>query len=171
MSTTLELGSAVVPLHAGLGLVQEIAPFGGYSVLRLLSGAARRQTQWQKRRVSFTASGWVPPGLQLLDYSQVLTLKCPLPTGLVGATTTIALPTDRRTDSGHVPLGYAYVSNNWTPTTCSITDHVATLGSVSGATAYRVLYWLQMSVVAEPPQESMDGARAEWRWTLRAEEA
>jgi hypothetical protein len=169
--STLELGAAVVPVHAGLALTQSLTTFGGYSTLRLLSGSARKQTQWQKLRVEIAGTGWIPPALQGLDYTAALTLKCPFPRGVLGATVTIAVPSARRTDTGYTPLGFGFTAGAWVATTISITDHVATLGSVSGATQYRVLYWPQISVFADPPQEAIDGARGEWRWTLRAEEA
>ena len=69
MSATFELGGVVVPVTAALDLQQQISVIGGASVLRMMNGAARKQTNWQKLAVALSGSGWAPLGLQSLDYS------------------------------------------------------------------------------------------------------
>ena len=56
------------------------------------------------------------------------------------------------------------------PTALSLSGDTATLTPVTGAVAYQVTYWPQITVMADPPQ--MEGALsdAQHRWTLRAEE-
>lgn len=55
-------------------LQQRFAPLGGSAVLRFADGGAEKHSNWQKRRITITASGWQPPQLETLDYSQPITL-------------------------------------------------------------------------------------------------
>ena len=80
-----ELGGIVVPIHAALDLQQRIEPIGGSTPLRLGLGALVKQTTWGKRRVTLSASGWCPPGLDSLAWDTPLTLKCGLPESITTA--------------------------------------------------------------------------------------
>lgn len=165
-----ELGGIVVPIHAALDLQQRIEPIGGSTLLRLGQGAAVKQTTWRKRRVTLSASGWCPPGLDALNWDSPLTLKCGLPESITTATASATLPAARRTDAGYEPFARAHLANEWRDTPCSMAGNIATITAVSGVVAYQVWYWPQMTVYAEPPVNTFDQATGQARWELICEE-
>lgn len=166
-----ELGGIVVPIHAALDLQQRIEPIGGSTLLRLGQGAAVKQTTWRKRRVTLSASGWCPPGLDALAWDTALTLKCGLPESITTATASATLPTARRTDAGYEPFARAHTAHGWQDTPMTLAGNAATITAVTGAIAYQVWYWPQLSVYAEPPAQDFDQASAQASWELVCEEA
>lgn len=165
-----ELGGVVVPIHAGLGLNQRIESAGGSTSLRLSGGALIKQTAWSKLRVTLSGDGWSPPGLGALDYSATLVLKCGLPDSVSSASNVITLPASRRTDAGYLPFARAHLADGWQDTPVSITGNDATCTAVSGAIAYSVWYFPQLTVYADRPAVEFDGAGAAAAWELVCEE-
>ena len=166
-----ELGAVKVPMTAALGLQQQCAPIGGNTVLRLGNGAAVKQTTWRKQRITLTGDGWVPPGLGGLDYDGQLLLKCGLPEAIASTIVTVTLPAARRTDAGYLPFARAHLPGRDVETAVSMAGNVATVTAVTGAQAYTVWYYPQLTVICEPPQTTFDGAGAAVAWELVAEEA
>lgn len=166
-----ELGGVVVPMTAALDLQQQITVTGGASMRRMMNGAAIKQTQWQKLAVTLSGNGWCPLGLDALDYSGPLTLKCGLPRAIRSQSTSIALPVARRTDTGYEPFARAHLADGReVETAVSIAAHVATVSAVAGAVGYAVWYFPQLTVIASPPDESFDQGGAECSWSISAEE-
>lgn len=165
-----ELGAVVVPAHVALGFNQRIETFGGSRRLRLGTGNGIQQTVWRRRRITLSGEGWCPPGLDALNYNGPLTLKCGLPVAVLSTATTVTLPTARRTDAGYLPFARAHLPDGWVETSVSITNHVATLGAVSGAISYSVWYWPQLSVLADPPSQEFDASGGAVAWELVCEE-
>lgn len=166
-----EIGGVVVPVSAALGLQQQISVIGGASVLRMMNGAGLKQTHWQRLAVSLSGSGWAPLGLQSLDYSAPLTLKCGLPRVVRSQSLSIALPVGRRSDAGYEPFARAHLADGReVATTVSITTHTATVTAVAGAISYAVWYWPQLTVIASPPEETFDQASGDCSWSISAEE-
>lgn len=166
-----ELGSVMVPLTAALDLQQQIGTIGGFSTLRMMNGGAIKQTQWSRLSVSLSGSGWSPLGLQSLDYSVPLTLKCGLPRAIRSQSNVIALPTARRTDSGYDPFARAHMADGReVETAVSIAAHTATVTTVAGAIGYAVWYYPQLTVIANPPEETFDQTTGECAWSISAEE-
>ena len=164
------LGGVVVPVLASLELEQTYAPIGGYATLRMLDGAGVRQTQWQRLRTSLTGSGPIPAGLEALDYSQPQELLCAAPRSLIVTAPTANLPVARRTDAGYLPTALALVDGKPAPTTLTIAGDVATIAAVTGAQQYVIRYWPRITVLAETPTVSFSHFRAQWQWTLEAEQ-
>lgn len=165
-----ELGGIVVPIHAALDLQQQIEPIGGSALLRLGQGTAIKQATWRKRRITLSASGWCPPGLGALNWNSPLTLKCGLPESITTATTSATLPAGRRTDAGYEPFARAHTAQGWRDTPLALAGNAATITAVSGAVAYQVWYWPELSVYAEPPVQTFDQASAQASWDLVCEE-
>ena len=166
-----ELGGVVVPMTAALDLQQQITVTGGASTRRMMNGAALKQTQWQKLAVTLIGNGWCPLGLDALDYTGPLTLKCGLPRAIRSQSTSIALPVSRRTDAGYEPFAHAHLADGReVETAVSIATHVATVTAVAGAVSYAVWYFPQITVIASPPDESFDQGGAECSWSITAEE-
>lgn len=169
MMHDFELGGVVVPIEALLDFEQSYEPLGGSSVLRMMDGTAVKQQSWRKTRTQLSATGWVPLGLDALDFSGPLTLKCAKPVALSGATNVVTLPAGRRSD--FAPLGFAIVADRTlVETSCGLAGNVATLGIVAGALGYRCLYVPQLTVVTDGPQERASLTRAEHSWDLVCEE-
>lgn len=166
----LELGSAQVPLAAALGLSQTYEPLGGYTLLRMMSGAAVKQQHWLKLRTSISGDGWIPDGLQALDYSVSMTLKCVAPRAVISASNAIVLPVARRSDAA--PWGFVVMSDgSLRDTPGSLAGDTLTLTVVAGAVRYVAHYYPQITVFADPPMQRYDVAGASAGWELTAEEA
>jgi len=85
------------------------------------------------------------------------------------ASNAIALPVNRRSDIA--PVGYAIVNGKLVATDISdITDNIATLDTVSGASAYKVDYWPEITIVGGDFEESVDANTGVWSWSLTGEE-
>lgn len=48
---------------------------GGSSFRRLSTGQGVKQTAWQKRKITISASGWVPLELDAIDWRQPVTIS------------------------------------------------------------------------------------------------
>lgn len=167
----LTINGAPVHVLAGLSVQQTYtrAP-GGETVLRLGGGAAIKQTNWSRQATTISAAGRMPPALEQVDWSATFTLGCVALKAIRGATTSITLPTARRTDAG--PFGFAVLPDGLVAkTTISVTADVATLGAVVGAVAYVVQYYPLMTCYSTGPTQQTDATGTAVGWTLSAEEA
>lgn len=167
---SLILGGVEIVLDAVGTLQQSYQPIGGSSLLRMQSGKGIKQTHWQKLSTTIQGDGWLPPGLMDLDYSQPLLLSCIAPRSVVGIGTALPLPAARRSDAGYTPQGLALVGRQWVATAVSMSGDTANLTPVSGASRYQALYYPELTVYADEPQEEMDVTGAAHRWSLTAEE-
>lgn len=169
---TLELGAVVVPLWASMQIAQGYEVLGGANLLRMMSGVARKQTHWQRLATRISGAGNVPAGLDGLDYSAPLTLKCAAARSIASAANVITIPAARRADAGHLPHGFAESAGGvLSPTPVVLAGNVATLTPVAGAARYVVLWYPQLTVFAEPPRADVDVGDARYGWELNAEEA
>lgn len=169
MIRTLEIGGLVIPVQAAGDIEQTFEPLGGSVLRRMKSGAAKKQTHWRKIKTRISGSGWIPPGLQGLNYDSPLLLKSVSSRALQAVGNVIAVPAARRTDAGYEPTGFAIVNGRYVPTPLALVVDTATLTAVAGAQGYGVRYWPQFNVYAE----FSDSGRAmgsTWTWQLDAEE-
>lgn len=165
----LKIGTFELPVYAGLDLTQRYEPLGGEGILRAVSGAGILQRTWRKTRVVTSGGGWVPAGLQALDYDAQHALACIVPetVAAVFATRQATLPAARRSDSGHTPYGLAQMADGTTVETgVTLATNVATVTAVSGAVAYQVGYYPLLTCWLLRPQRS----GPEPAWELIAEE-
>lgn len=179
--STFELDSIVVPITAAMTLSMDYSPLGGSVVLRMLDGGAVKQQHWEKLAVAISAEGVLPPGLENLSYKDPLLLKCGAVRGTTSVSPTgIGVPTERRTDAGFTPEGFGWVPDvdepslgSWVSTSIAIVPgppDVANLGAVAGATQYRVTYFPQITVFADPPEVVNDVHGKTISWTINAEQ-
>jgi hypothetical protein len=170
---TFEFGGIVVPLTAALGLQENWDMVdGGVARHRMMNGAGYIQTAWRKLAVSISGDGWSPLGLQGLDYTAPMPLKCGLPRAVRSQSAAIALPLGRRTDAGYEPFARAHLADGREiDTGISIAAHVATLAPIAGAVSYAVWYWPELVVIASEPQETFDQGGAIASWSINCEEA
>jgi len=171
MSTlALVLGGISIPVIAGLDLQQSYEAIGGWSVRRMMSGAAVRQTHWERLRTRITGTGWLPEGLHLLDYAAALTLDCIAPRSVVSATNTATLPSARRPDASVYAYALTALDGHHVQTGVVVIGDAATADAVAGAVQYRFVYVPRLQVFAAAPSSEFDRDRGEWRWSLEAEE-
>ncbi len=163
------IGGLRIAFDSAYGLTQTYEEIGGSIVHRMLDGSAVKQQHWSKLRTVIEGRGRIPPGLESLDYTASIVIDCMAPIALANTSNNVfALPTARRTD--WAPAGYAIVSGRLVRSICTVVANTATVGIVSGAQGYQVLYWPKLTVLAGRPQQGYDGRAAEGSWTLTAEE-
>lgn len=159
-----------LPLAAAGVVSQSYEDFGGFGVLRLGLGAAVHQQAWRRVRTTLSASGWVPAGLDALDWSQTHVLGCVAPRSIQAAGRVITLPAARRTDAA--PYGFAVDAVGLLrPVAVTVAGNVATLGADAGAVSYQVLYYPLLTVRApQGARVEYDAAGAAASWEIVFEE-
>jgi len=165
----LMLGGVPIVLHAG---APEVFAEGveGASTVRMSLGALVKMTHWSgKARGSISANGWMPPGLDGLDYSQPLELRSTQPETITTTASSVALSSAPRPD--HEPWALALLGREWMRTGCHYSAGVATADPVPGATLYAI-YWLPVyQVFATKPGKGLSVGNAAHSWQLSWEEA
>ena len=182
MFTTFEVEQGAITLqvtiHEALEFNQNYTLLGGSQLLRMMNGAAVKQTHWQKISTDVACSGIIPPALSEIDFRAAYLMRCGAKRA-VSATNPLGVPvpTERRTDAGYEVQGFAYVDltgtgadAQWIATT--VVDNGATvdLGAVAGASIYRAYYWPEIMVFSDPPVENVVVHGAEYSWSLIAEQ-
>lgn len=163
------LDGVEIVLHSGAP-TESLEPIAaGSNTLRMSDGAAVRQTHWQKMSGTISGQGWMPSGLDGLDYSLPLELRLTKLQAMAGAGLSYTLTGTPRPD---VPAwGLALVGRDWVRTACSVVDGVAILTAVAGATQYRACWMPVFSVFCARPTESQDASGNTHSWQLNWEEA
>lgn len=168
-----QVGSFVLPLAAGLDLQQNYEQLGGQGILRAVSGRGIKQRTFNKLRVRTSGSGWMPSGLEEIDQDAQHVMKCIAPRRVRAnfSTRQAPLPTARRSDSGFTPFAVAELAGGRL-VDCAVTmaGDVATAAAVSGALAYHVNYYPQLTVYVLSPTTSGNAGDASYGWELIAEE-
>lgn len=173
------LGGIPIVLHAGAPELSEEA-IGGSTLLRLSNGTGIPTTHWEKMAGSISGQGWMPPGLDGLDYSQPLELRTTQVNTMQGTGLVYTLTGTPRPDVQ--PWAFALVGNDWRPTPCGTVDdvvivdgedtaiYVATVTAVAGATAYQVWWMPVYTVKAQRPPKQQSSASATHSWVIAWEE-
>ncbi|RLA21061.1 MAG: hypothetical protein DRQ61_09030 [Gammaproteobacteria bacterium] len=168
-----ELNGISVPVEANVEFNQDYEALSSetWPPLRFMNGSGVKQTAWSgKLRTVLTGAGWMPAGLDGLDYSATMVLKCAGPRGISSASNAITIPSARRSDTGFAPYGYAIVGGKRVDSPVGLAGNVATVTSVSGATGYGVYYYPQMTVSAQAPRTTGNLVTGDFSWSLEAEE-
>ena len=69
---------------------------GGEANIRMADGSITKQVAWEKQRVTLTCSGWKPPALGSVDWSQQITIIVPDENGTRSWTGYASEPVDNR---------------------------------------------------------------------------
>jgi hypothetical protein len=117
-----------------------------------------------------TGRGWIPAGLDGIDYTSSMLLKCAAAKMITSPSNVIALPAERRTDSGYEPRGYAIVEGARVDTSIGFAVDVATLGTVAGASFYQVEYFPEITVFATLSNSGVTVTNADYSWQIKAEQ-
>lgn len=173
-----ELGGVRIPVLALVPRSRQTFESDERRQLNLMGdGSVRPQTlagTIGKLRTTLSGEGPLPPGLDGLDYTGPLLLKSAAQRDIVSASNVITIPAARRSDSGYLPFGRAYVDTPRVDTPVStpvaMAGDDATLAVVPGATRYQVLWYPEFSVVSLnglEKDEDLVGAVVRWRIQLR----
>ena len=170
---SLEIGGAVIPNRAGFDVDQQYEMLGTETILRACSGRGIKQMTYEKMRITTSCSGWMPSGLETLDYTAQHVVKCVVPRGITAnpSTRQATIPAARRSDSGYLPFGLAIsATGEAVKTAVTMATNLATCDAVSGATSYHVSWYPSVTCWLMRPQTSGNLADASYRWELTAEE-
>ncbi|PTQ70350.1 hypothetical protein [Pseudomonas sp. GV071] len=156
-------GGLPIVLHAGPP-AQSDASVLGEGLVRLGLGGGVKMTHFFKAGGSISGSGWMPPGLDGLDYSQPLELRLTSQECVVGDGLVYPLTSTPRDDVE--PWAQALINGEWETAECTVAAGVVTVVAMPGATIYMV-QWLPMyTVFASKPQKSMDPSTSVFTWQI-----
>ena len=165
----LVIGGIEIPLKSSHQLTQDYEPIQAVNRVRMMSGALQQQTAWNgKILTTISGSGLIPAGIQSLDFTSTITIKCIAERTVTSASNVIAVPSSRRSDYG--VEGRALVDGVWQSTPVSMATNVATLTTVAGATQYQAIYWPELICFLDPPSENRDARTSTYAWSITAEE-
>lgn len=169
---TIKIGAVEIPLRSGLDLETSADWIGGQTVLRTLSGTGIKQATWRKLRLTFSGGGWIPPGLAGIDTTQPQIVASATPCAITAdAQRRATLPPYRRADPGYTPWAWALMSDGSVlETDLQIVGDLGTAAAISGAAAYQILYYPQITAWVTAPVESGARSTASYRWEISAEQ-
>lgn len=161
------LGGVPIVPHAG-SVSQSITPLGGPEIVRLSGGVGVPMTHWERSAIALSGSGWMPPGLDGLDYTQPLELRCTKQLSIVSTSTSFVINGTPRPD--FAPWALALVGRDWVEAEVALSGANAEVTPVTGATAYQVCWMPMFTVSAKRPQGDMDPSAATHGWQINCEE-
>lgn len=165
-----ELGGHSLAIQSSFEFAQTYETIAGTVIQRMQSGKAIKQTHFKKLKTVLSGKGWVPTGLDNLDYSKALLLKCSVPQSISSKANQILLPNGRRNDSGYTPTAFGLVNGHLIETKLIIEVDLAILDRVKDAMSYQVHYYPELFVFAEPLQVHGNVTGAEFSWSITCEE-
>jgi hypothetical protein len=170
---TFILDSLQLVFENHLELSQDYDEEQASRITRHSDGSARKQTAWRgKIKTTLNGSGWIPPGLEALNYSASMEMSCIALKSVTSASNVITLPAARRADAGYEPFAIAHVNGGRVDTVInSLVANVATVEDVNAATHYTVFYYPKITVFASVPQQRHDVMTDTYTWSLEAREA
>lgn len=161
----IELGGIPLDIRAG-EVVETDSPITASVIVRMGLGSGIQLTHWSRAAGSLRGSGgWIPPGLDGLDFSQPLELKLTNPESITGPGPVFTLHSDARADKA--PWAYAEVQGEWVPVACVASGRSVSVAVVPGAVRYRVHWMPCYRVFAKKPPR--DRSRS-FDWTIEWEQ-
>lgn len=170
MIRVIELGGVEIPMLSSLEIKQTFASTARETILPMGDGSIIKQTlagSENKIEINISSTGPVPPGLYGLDLTGSLLYKSGAPKSITSVNNVIDIPAARRSDANYLPWGRAFVNDENVATTINVVDDTATLGVVTGADAYQVLWYPQFQVYTiDGINEEYDEFQADTAWSL-----
>lgn len=166
---TFRVGGFELPVYSSFDLTHVYEPLGGETILRACNGRGILQRTWQKTRIVTSGQGWLPSGVQSLDFDAQHVVSCVVAETVPASTLTrsVTLPASRRSDAGHEPFGLAQMPGGETfAVGVSVVGDVATAAELPGARLYQIGYYPQFTCWLLRPQRSGPDPK----WELIAEE-
>ena len=163
-TTHIMLGGVPIVLHAGAPELTEES-IGGSTVLRMSGGEGVKLTHWERMAGSISGQGWIPPGLDGLDYSQPLELRSTQVNAIHGPGPDFTLTGTPRPDVA--PWADALVGDQWVRVPSTFSEGLLTVTPRAGATLYRACWLPVYSVFATRPPKSQSSVHG---WSIAWEE-
>ena len=138
---TLKIGTLEIPEVAGHSWRQSYREIGTGFPFRTRNGGLIAHQRYRKLQSSISGEGWDVAGLEGLNPATAYALHCIQPRAISSASNVITIPNACRTDGDYAVQGAAVVAGEIVPSTVSLASQVATVGTVSGASAYIVKYY------------------------------
>ena len=165
----LVIGGIEIPLNSSHNLSQTYEPQQAVTRIRMADGSLIQQISWgSKLLTTIDGSGVIPSGLQMLDYTASIVIKCVAERAVTSASNVIDIPSERRSD--YPPEGRALLNGKWQSTPVSMSVDEATLTAVPGATQYQCIYWPELTCFCDPPSESRGVRNSDYGWTITGEQ-
>lgn len=163
------LGGLPIDLHAGAPQ-QSYNPEGGMTDTRLSSGQLVRMIHWQRETITISGQGWMGAGLDALDYTQPLELRCTAPKNATSPSNVIQLPDTVAIRPDVPPWGHALVGRSWVPTPATLSGTTGVCVPVPGASTYRFSWMPVFMVLCRPPAEALDAGQGNASWSFTAQQ-
>ncbi|MDZ4334274.1 MAG: hypothetical protein U1A62_11475 [Pseudomonas sp.] len=144
---------------------------GGIARARMSLGGLVQMTHWSgKASGTISGQGWMPPGLDGLDYTQPLEFLSLQPESITGTALAVVLNSTPRGDQA--PWALALVEGEWLPTPCVLDGDLVTITAVTDAVLYTVSWLPKYMVFASRPSKNLStgGASAVHGWSITWEE-
>lgn len=163
-----KVGGIELTVLASLDISQRYEPIGGEKILRAANGRGILQRTWRKTRIVTSGAGWMPSGLQALDFDAQHVISCVTPEIITcDAGGAADLPAGRRSDAGHLPYAVALMAGGrMVDTTVTVGGNSGSVAPVAGAVGYQIAYYPEFTCWVMRPTRS----GPEPRWELIAEE-
>lgn len=171
----LQIGGVSIPLRASLGMNQSYRSLARETIHEMGDGSAIKQTYaGTQNRIAtvINGSGPIPPGLDGLDYTDTLLVRCAAERSITNSSNVIDIPAARRSDTGYEPWGRAIMMDgSVVETEVQLDGDTATLTQVTGADAYQALWFPEFYALAEgggvQTSDEVDGASTSWQLVMR----
>lgn len=169
---TFILGGLSLPFESHLDLNQDFEEEQSSRITRHADGSARKQTAWRgKLRTTITGQGWIPPGLDMLDYESSMEMSCIALRAVTSLDRVITIPAARRVDRGFEPFAAATLDGGKVDATITgIVGNVVTIAAVPNAQFYTVFYYPKIQVFASLPTQRHDAINDKYSWDMEARE-
>lgn len=171
---TLEIGALVIPDSAMGRLRVDYEDLEARTDRRVADGTFNSRVGWagaRKLLATIAGDSWAPPGLDDLDIDSSYTVKLPKQRSKSSASNIITIPAARRSGGLYDPVGFAVVDGGLVETTVDdVTGDVYTLGTVAGASGYRVEYFPQITAKVRPQPSTLDSERRSHGWQILVQE-
>lgn len=167
---TLTLGGVPLVLHSGAPELS-VESLAGTARARMSEGALVQMTHWSgKAAGTVSGQGWMPPGLDGLDYTQPLELLSTQQQSITGSALSVVLSSTPRSDCP--PWALALVGEHWVDTPCVLDGDVVTAEPVAGATLYSISWFPAFTVFAAAPNKTVSSGNgaAPHGWSIAWEE-
>jgi len=162
--------AASLSFYEALSYSQTYEVIGGAAQFRTLDGTGVKQQNWAKLKTTVSGEGGLPVGLSGLDYSDTLILKCGAPRAISSTNNVIVIPANRRTDTPYLPTARKRIDGYLVPAVVNMIGNTATVVLDAAADTYSVMYYPQIEVLMNDPNESYSIGSSSSGWSFTAEE-
>lgn len=107
ISSRVTVAGVAIDGHATHSVSIQSQSAGGETNLRMADGSIEKQVAWEKRRITLTCSGWVPPALGAVNWSNQITIIVPDENGTRSFTGYASEPVETRAAGQTIECSWA----------------------------------------------------------------